>query len=160
GTKFFVDLDDSAAGAGTGYDQLVVDGGTLDLNDATLTGLATANVDEGDTFTIITAINGGPITRRVHPVLDPHPPRGAAVYISGQKFLVTYSSTEVKLTRVLASVTVDLSSSHNPSPFGEDVTFTATVTPEDAATFDTTPPSKVRFAIDTDGDSTFDKVAD
>src|SRR5262249_39030921 len=62
GTNFFVDLDDSAAGAGTGYDQLVVDGGTLKLNGAMLTGLATANVDNGDSFTIIQAKNGGEIT--------------------------------------------------------------------------------------------------
>src|SRR5262249_12928498 len=38
-TKFSVDLDKASSGAGTGYDQLVVDGVTLNLNDSILTGL-------------------------------------------------------------------------------------------------------------------------
>src|SRR5262249_59977970 len=54
--------------------------------------------------------------------------------------------------RVLASTSVDLTSSHTPSDFGEKVLFTATITPEDAATFATPPPTpKVHFTYDDDG---------
>src|SRR5262249_54282284 len=97
-TSFFVDLDDDAAGAGVGYDQLVIGaGGMLNLNGAVLTGLATSKVLQGDTFTIIKATGGGIITGKFAEAFDPN-----EVYISGQKFLVTYntgSNGSVVLTR-------------------------------------------------------------
>src|SRR5262249_52996140 len=128
-TTFSVDLDKASAGAGVGYDQLVVDGGTFALNDATLTGTATANVPNGDPFTIIQAINGGTVTTNVNNF------DLSEVYVGGQKFLVHYHpgvNGSVVLERVLASTSVVLTSSHTPSVFGEPVTFTATITPEDA----------------------------
>src|SRR5262249_50063274 len=60
-TTLLVDLNSASAGAGAGYDQLVVDGGAFAPNGATLAGLATANVASGDTFTIVKAVNGGRI---------------------------------------------------------------------------------------------------
>src|SRR5262249_56390915 len=52
-------------------------------------------------------------------------------FINGLKFTVDYSDpTKVVLTRALATATVGLTSSANPSVFGQAVTFTATVTPE------------------------------
>src|SRR5262249_10802198 len=113
-TTFSVDLDKASAGAGGGYGPLIVDRGSLDLNGATLTGTATANVHNGDTFTIIQAINGGSIGSSIfHEFFDP-----AEVYVGGQKFLVHYHpgmNGSVVLERVLASTSVDLTSSHTPS---------------------------------------------
>src|SRR5262249_9527643 len=82
GATLFVDLNSASAGAGAGYDQLVVDGGSFDPNGATLTGLATANVTNGDTFTIVKAINGGSIGTGHFA----EPFGSGVVYVSGQEF--------------------------------------------------------------------------
>jgi hypothetical protein len=96
--KFAVDLDDD------GNDQLLLDGGTLNLNGVVLTGTATANVHNGDSFTIIQAVNGGQISGFFDEPFGPN-----EVFISGQLFLVTYNrgpNGSVVLTRVRSTPSV------------------------------------------------------
>ena len=82
----------------------------------------------GDTFTIVRT-GGGNVTGRFAEPFGPN-----VAFIAGNKFQVDYRNpTQVVLRHVLADATVSLSSSANPSSFGQAVLFTATVTPEAGA---------------------------
>lgn len=125
-TTFFVNLNNTTPGSG--HDQLVIDGGVLSLNGATVAGAVAQTVSLGDSFTVIRAINGGRIDAGSK-FAEPASPN--TVFLSGQKFSVDYTDgTAVILRRVKNAVTLEGSSSRNPSFFGETVTFTATLTPE------------------------------
>ncbi|MFO0936554.1 MAG: MBG domain-containing protein [Gemmataceae bacterium] len=126
---FSVDLSTTNPGspvAGTDYDQLQVTG-TINLGGATLTGTFGAGISLGDRFTIITATGG--VTGQF---AEPYGQN--VVFIQGQKFSVDYSdSTKVVLQKIRADVSVSMSSSMNPSTYGQNVIFTATVQAEPGA---------------------------
>ncbi len=133
GTTFFVNLNDSSPPnpiAGLDYDQLFVNG-DITLGGATLTGLAGPSVQLGDKFTIIQT-SGGTVKGTFAPA--------AVVFLGPSKFTIDYSDpTKVVLTKVIANATVATTPSlPSPSPYGADVMFTATLTPETGATV---PPS-------------------
>jgi autotransporter-associated beta strand protein len=123
-STFFVVLNGTGAGQ---YDKLTVNG-DIYLNTATLDGITGNGVNLLDKFTIITT-SGGTVHGKF---AEPH---GSGIaFIGGQKYSVDYSdSTKVVLQRIANSLTVGLAVSHNPSNYGEDVLFTATVTPEAGA---------------------------
>jgi autotransporter-associated beta strand protein len=114
-TRFLVELNDQAT-PGVGYDQLRVDG-AIQLGGALLEGLPAAGVAIGDTFTIITATGG--VTGKFQ--------QGDIALIAGKSFTIQYNPNSVVLTRARAAVEVALGLSPNPSTFGQQVTFTATV---------------------------------
>ena len=100
-----------------------------------LTGIIDPAIVIGDSFTIIqtTSPNYTIIGKLADPYgTDPSGPgQGLPVtFINGQKFDVIYTPTSVTLVRALDQTTVTVSSSANPSVWGQPVTFTATVTPE------------------------------
>ncbi len=129
-TTFSVDLSHTTVGdpvPGTDNDQLQVTGDIF-LGGATLTGTFTAGVQLGDRFTVITT-TGGTVHGRFAEPFGPN-----VVFIQGHKFTVDYSDpTAVVLAKVKADATVAVSSSANPSTFGQPVLFTATITPEPGA---------------------------
>lgn len=69
--------------------------------------------------------------------------QGASIIVNGQKFSITYNANSVVLTAVKANTTSVVTSSANPSAFGQSVTFTATVTGEAGA--NGTPGGTVNF---------------
>lgn len=111
---------------GTDYDQLAVNG-TVSLNGATLTGTFGPGITFGDRFTIITATGG--VTGRFA-----EPFGSGVVFIEGQKFTVDYSNpNQVVLQKIRANSTVTVTSSQNPSTYGQVLTFTATIIAEPGA---------------------------
>ncbi|MFO0880150.1 MAG: Ig-like domain repeat protein [Gemmataceae bacterium] len=128
-TDFRVELNTPSGGPGVGYDQLRVTGsinlGNLSLGQSELVGIVGPGVGIGDSFTIITA-TGGVSGQFV---------QGNTVFIDGKKFSVVYNPNNVILTRIKADVNMVLVSSTagNQSVYGQDVTFTVTVTPETGA---------------------------
>jgi autotransporter-associated beta strand protein len=135
-TNFYVALD----GAGSGQFSTLSVNGTLALGTATLEGFVDPSVGIGSQFVIITATGG--ITGKFAE------PYGAGLaYIGGAEFSVDYSNpTEVVVTRLKASTTVNLVSSSNPSVFGAAVTFTATAVPSGAG--GGTPTGTISFILD------------
>jgi autotransporter-associated beta strand protein len=108
-------------------------GAALNLNGATLGALIDPSVQIGDQFTIIQSTNGTITGRFAEPYGEESNGEGIA-FINGLKFDVDYSNPNVVvLTRALENATVGLTSSVNPSAFGQDVSFTATVTAEAGA---------------------------
>jgi autotransporter-associated beta strand protein len=128
-TTYNVTLSTTISGlpaVGTDYDQLSVIG-SINLGGAELTGTFGSGIAVGDRFTIITA-SGGVIGRFAEP-FGPN-----VVFIEGQKFFVDYNNpNEVVLEKIRANVTVTVTSSVNPSTFGQVVFFTATVVAEPGA---------------------------
>ena len=134
-TTFAVDLNNAAAGPGAGYDQLVVNG---DLNlggtqivggggnngGAVLAGVVGAGVAIGDSFTIISETTG-----TISGVFQ-EPFSNNVAFVGGQKFNVVYTQHTVVITRVLDTATFAAVSSANPSVYGQDFVFTATLIPE------------------------------
>ncbi len=144
------------------FSQLVING-DLNLNGAGLGGFASAFVNLGDTFTILQVApgSGGAITGDFAQPFGTEPAGSPAagetvVFVGGQKYDVAYldafgnayATTQaspnpivaVELTRNIATATLTLSSSTgttkgvpNPSVYGQAVTFTATVTPQNGA---------------------------
>ncbi|MBX9580938.1 MAG: autotransporter-associated beta strand repeat-containing protein [Gemmataceae bacterium] len=141
-TVFAVTLDSSGASPvpGDDYDQLAVSG-AITLGGATLTGTVGSGVELGNEFVIVTATGG--VTGRFAEPAGP-----GIVFLNGQKFTVRYEPTEVVLSKVLADVSVEVTSSANPSTRNQPVTFTATVTPEAGAAGADLSGSVVRFIID------------
>src|SRR5207247_8007482 len=76
-------------------------------------------------------------------------PDGSTVSFGTSRFTVNYTTTDVRLTSVGVATQSAVTSSLNPSTFGQTVTFTATVTPVPPATG--TPTGTVTFR---DGTST------
>ena len=89
---------------GTDYSVLQVDG-SLNLGDATLSGVFGPGILNGDTFTIITA-TGGVTGTFSNPT---------ALFISGQKFQIIYNPNSVQIKKVPANATVALTTSANPT---------------------------------------------
>jgi autotransporter-associated beta strand protein len=113
---FYVVLQD----AGT-YSTLSVNG-TLNINGASLSGFVGNNVHFGDTFTIISAsaINGT-FKSNASP---------GFIIVDGANFQIVYTGNTVVLTRQQDITTTTLTADHNPSVYGQPITFTATVSPE------------------------------
>jgi large repetitive protein len=116
-TTFYVILDSTGPG---NYDTLSVTG-NLAINNATLSGVASTNVNVGDSFTIITT-TGGTITGKFAGTAND-------VFLNGVLFTVVYNPTSVVITREQALTTTTLASSVNPSSYGQNVVFTANVKP-------------------------------
>jgi hypothetical protein len=128
--------------AGSDYSQLIVNG-PLDLNGANLSVVAGSGAVIGDQFAIITATGG------VNGTFTGFPSAGTpgTVVADGQEFDVTYTTTQVILTKVAISTTTTVTSSVNPSQLNQPVTFTATVgSSVPGATFPTV--DQVAFSID------------
>ncbi len=114
---FFTDLTNSAGNS-------LLQGTTaIHLNGATLVGAVDPAIQVGhQDFTIITGLRDA--TKFA---------QGDTAFVGGRKFTVTYNSNSVVLTADQMTVGVSLSSSDNPSHYGENVTFTANLTPEPGA---------------------------
>ena len=126
--------------AGLDYDQLNVSGGAglgkVNLGNAFLAGSIVPGIAVGQTFTIITATGGitTPLNGNTGASPDAQILNGNSAFIGGEKFMVTYNPTTVVLTRLLDTATITLSASPaSPSMYGQDVIFTAVVTPEPGA---------------------------
>lgn len=120
GSTFFVRLNGLNPGES---DRLATGSSSLSLGGATLSGTLGYAAAIGDSFTILT---GNGITGTFA--------SGAAAFIGGRKFSVTYNANSVVVTRIIANSVTTLSSSLNPSQVGQEVTFTATVAGELGAT--------------------------
>jgi autotransporter-associated beta strand protein len=129
GTTFFVDLAHTSTGnpvPGIDNDLLAVNGNVtlngIGLGSANLAGSVLPSVRVGDRFTIIQT-TGGTIKGTFA--------TGNTVVLGGFKFDIDISDpTRVVLQRVLADTTTTVTSSLNPGVFGQNVLYTATVTPE------------------------------
>lgn len=114
---FFVELQTTTPG--TGHDQLRVTG-SVNLGGARLTGSVGPGTTIGDRFTILTATGG--VTGTFV--------QGNTAFLDGRKFSVIYNPTSVVLVRERLTSSTALTSSANPSVFGQPVSFTAAVTTE------------------------------
>ncbi len=105
------------------HDQLVVNG-SLILGGANLIGTVGSNIAVFSDFTIIQTTGTGTVTPRfAEPFL------ANTAFLNNRKLTVTYNANSVVLQAVRNNVTVKATSSANPSVYGQDVVFTATVTP-------------------------------
>jgi len=140
-TTFFVDLSDNNTPpnpvAGTDYDQLLVNG-NLNLNNATLSGSVSPGVLVNDSFTILKTSATGTLSGTFAGVIPTtqvgNVATGGSVFLSGGKFNVIYTygtNGSVVLQKVLANVSVAVTSTPSSATFGQPVLFTATVTPAD-----------------------------
>jgi autotransporter-associated beta strand protein len=129
-TTLFLTIMDATAGD---FATLSVKG-NINLGGAQLAGFIGPGLKIGDSYTILTA-TGGTISGRFAEPFGEVTPGGLGIaFVGGQKFLVDYSDpTKVVLTAIQQTATVALSSSVNPSVYGQDVVFTATMTPEPGA---------------------------
>ncbi len=150
-TTFAVDLTDNSGStnnlpiAGNDYDQLILSGATnLALsnpngtNAAVLSGTANANIKLGDQFTILTATGGAYITGKFASTGTDGGTGLPIAYIAGTKFDIEYVQnpslptgeySSVVLIREKQNATMSLASSlPSGSVYGQDVTFTATLT--------------------------------
>ena len=115
----------------TGFDRLVTTGGaasTVALNNATLVFAPTFTPAVGDAFAIVSASGAVSGTFRA--------PNGAVLanndtfVASGRVYRINYAANNVTLTAVAKSATQQLTSSVNPASPNQNVTFTATITPD------------------------------
>jgi autotransporter-associated beta strand protein len=152
-TGLVVDLDNANAAPGVGNDLLVVNGnlnlggtqivgGGGDNGGAVLSGTVTANVNVGDSFTIIQTT--GTISG-----IFAEPFSNNTVFIGGDKFTVTYNTQTVVLTRQVNTTFMTVVSSANPAVFGQDVQFTATLTGEPGAVAPFQPTDQIKFTLHT-----------
>jgi autotransporter-associated beta strand protein len=130
-TTFSVQINGPTPGnAVNDYSQLNVTG-TFDLGGATLAGSVGNGfvpAVNGPSFTILTSTGA----------LSGQFAQGNATFLSGLKFGISYNTAtapnSVSLTRIKANTTTVVTNAvPNPSTFGDQVTFTATVTPEAGA---------------------------
>ncbi len=117
----FVRLNGTDPGS---FDVLNVTSGNVDLNNAFLNGSVGFDANIGDSFTILTT--SGNITGTFS--------QGNTVFLGGKKFSIAYNDHSVVLTRIAANSTTTLTSSLNPSVFGDIVTFTIIVQTEAGTT--------------------------
>ena len=108
---------------GTGFGQLRVTG-TTDLSGSPtlMVTLGSFIPTVGSIFTPLTST--GSITGAFSGLAD-----GSTLTVSGRIFTVNYQANAVTLTAGTENTQTFVTSSANPSPFGQAVTFTATVTP-------------------------------
>jgi autotransporter-associated beta strand protein len=128
---------------GSGMVSLLSVNGTLNLNNALLSSTLGFNSTVGDSFTIIHATGG--IIGTFATQAD------GTVFAGGTHFSITYLTTSgtitgVMLTHIVAASQVAVSSSVNPSVYGQAVTFTAQVTA--VAPGSGTPSGSVTFVVD------------
>ena len=116
-------------------------GSSLNINGATLSGVAGLGVNVNDVYTIIQAPGG------ITGTFNTAPFAANTVFLNGQKFTIVYNPTTVQLVRVLNNATLSVTSTANPSVYGQDVSFTATVTPQTGATA-LSPNDTVTFTFD------------
>jgi autotransporter-associated beta strand protein len=131
--------------AGTGYSQLKVTG-AVDLGGATL------SLPVGNGFVPVTGTNSFSIIRSTGQITGQFA-QGSGGFINGINYSITYNvfdagtnTFNVIVVRVPASTTTAVSSSANPSVFGQPVTFTATITGQAGST--AAPGGTVTFTID------------
>jgi autotransporter-associated beta strand protein len=117
GSAFFAALGGPTAG--TGYEQVVVNG-SIDLSNTALQVNLGFLAAPGDTFDLLHAAGG--ISGTFIGL-----PNNTQFARGGGEFQITYTSTDVILTLLTARTATTLSSSANPSVFGQAV-ITATVT--------------------------------
>jgi large repetitive protein len=138
-TTFSVDLSNGESNAppvaGKDYDQLSSTG-NVSINNAILGGTSGLGTRIGDQFTIISTT--GAVTGQFDQVVAgtlTAIPQGGPAFIGGVKYIVQYNPSSVVLTRTLDTATVAITSSDatTTSVYGQDVIFTATVTPEPGA---------------------------
>jgi autotransporter-associated beta strand protein len=120
--------------------QFVVNGGTISLGDAALTGTAYNGYvpASGTVITIIKNNTGSPVVGTFDNLAQ-----GATVDIGGEEYTISYtggSGNDVTLTAAEATSSITLTSSHVPVYQGHTVTLTATVagagqTPTGTVTF-------------------------
>jgi len=131
--SFFVELNHPGDGASSLLTVTGPAGNTgpvINLNNATLNALLDPAIAIGDSFTIIQTTHGT-VSGHFFQQFSPN-----TVFFGGRKFTVQYINNAVAdtgtviLTRALDTATVSLTSSVNPSVYGQDVAFTATVVPE------------------------------
>jgi autotransporter-associated beta strand protein len=120
GSTFAVTLNGTTAG--TGYDQLTVSGNADLTADPTLHLAVSFVGNMDDTFTIITST--GSLMGTFAGLPD-----NSTISANGQMFRINYSGNAATLTRIVGSTTTVVTSSVNPSVFGQPITFTATITP-------------------------------
>ncbi len=134
----------SAAGPGTGHDQLDVTG-TVSLGNATLNATSSFAPSIGTSFVIINNDLAEAVTGTFNGL-----PNGATFVVGSTLLQINYASgtnnNDVVLTAVNFNTTTTVTSSPNPSTFGQPVTFTATVATNPASS--TTPTGSVTFIID------------
>lgn len=134
GSTFAVKLNGTTAGSG--FDQLTVNG-TADLSQSPNLNLLVLFVaSTGDTFTILTSTNG--LTGTFAGLPD-----DSTLTVNGQAFRINYSPNAVTLTRTASATTTVVTASVNPSVFGQPITFTGTVSP--VPPFTGTPTGTVTF---------------
>jgi large repetitive protein len=137
---FLLTLTGPSAGQ---FSQLAVNG-NINLGSATLAAqTVTGSIPPGTQIPIITTTGGN-----VAGVFA-NAPQGAIITLGGQKFGVNYTTNQVILTAAPKnSANIALVSSANPSVFGQDVTFTATVTPVTPGTGPIPTSDTVTFTLD------------
>lgn len=125
GSSFVVKLNGTTPGSG--YDQLNATGAVNLSGSPTLLATAGFQGATGNSFTILVSSMG--ISGTFNGLAN-----NATLTINGQIFQIQYTATSVVLIRLASSTATVLSSSPNPSVFGQAVTFTATVTAVPPAT--------------------------
>jgi autotransporter-associated beta strand protein len=121
-TTFKVTLGGSQPG--TGYSQMVVNG-NVNLGGASLNVVLANSFSPTagtDSFTILQVTGTGN-------TISSQFAQGTQAVINGIDYSITYSSTTVVLARVVVGTKTTVTSSVNPSVYGQSVTFTATVSP-------------------------------
>ena len=162
GTKLNVYLDDPSNShptpiAGADYTQVNVNGAVTSFDGALLGGsVGPDNVDIGDSFTILqstSTLPTGHIFQNITGLGGLHAiTEGGNAFLSGDKFIVNYTNNSIVLTRELNNATVVITSSTNTiapftSQYGQDVVFTATITPEPGTSLPTSN-DVVTFVLD------------
>ncbi len=110
--------------AGTQYDQLTVNG-SANLGNATLLTSFGFNANVGDSFTLVTTTEGvtGTFKNAQGVTLND----GDTFVANDRVFQIDYTANNVAINMIAFATGVDLTSSANPSMFGNAVTFTATI---------------------------------
>lgn len=169
GTTFSVALTDDSLSStpvpGTDYDQLDVTG-SVALGNALLSGSVAANVQIGDSFTIIQAAPGeawGTAGNELSTLISGgSSPVGQSgyVFVDGKTFMIDYDNADGKviLTRaedVVDNFTITASTTAGPSPssngsasstYGQDVVYTAEIQLENGATLQSG--TEITFTLD------------
>jgi autotransporter-associated beta strand protein len=111
--------------AGTGYNQLAITSGTLDLTGSTLSASLGFVTSTNDTFIILRKPAAGAITGNFAGL-----PEGAGLAIGNRLFRISYvggSGNDVVLTTLTSATAIAVVSGPNNTFVGQPVTFTATV---------------------------------
>jgi autotransporter-associated beta strand protein len=128
-TSLFITILDQTAGD---WSTLLVKG-NIALGGAALTGFVSPAINIGDSYVILQT-TGGSISGRFAEPYGEEPSGDGIAFIGGQKFDVTYTANQVIVTPVKQHAAIAVNSSVTPqSVYGQDVVFTATLTPEPGA---------------------------